>query len=120
MVGGLWAVLYRKDRRRMKKEDLITLEITDMGVDGEGIGRYDGFTFFVKDAVIGDTVEAKILKMKKNYGYARLQQVLKSSSLRREPGCVHARPCGGWGWTTPGATATRPSFPSGPTGRAMP
>ena len=56
MVGGLWAVLYRKDRRRMKKEDLITLEITDMGVDGEGIGRYDGFTFFVKDAVIGDTV----------------------------------------------------------------
>lgn len=95
MVGGLWAVLYRKDRRRMKKEDLITLEITDMGVDGEGIGRYDGFTFFVKDAVIGDTVEAKILKMKKNYGYARLQQVLKPSSLRREPGCVHARPCGG-------------------------
>lgn len=79
----------------MKKDDLITLEITDMGVDGEGIGRCGGITFFVKDAVIGDTVEAKVMKMKKSYGYARLQRVLKPSLVRREPGCVHARPCGG-------------------------
>ena len=79
----------------MKKDDLITLEITDMGVDGEGVGRCGGITFFVKDAVIGDTVEAKVMKMKKSYGYARLQRVLKPSLVRREPGCVHARPCGG-------------------------
>ena len=79
----------------MKKDDLITLDITDMGTDGEGIGKYEGFTFFVKDAVDGDRVEAKIMKMKKNYGYARLMQVLKPSPVRREPGCPHARPCGG-------------------------
>lgn len=79
----------------MKKDELIELKIEDMGVDGEGIGRLDGFTFFVKDAVIGDTVEAKIMKLKKSYGYARLIKVLAPSKLRREPKCAHARRCGG-------------------------
>lgn len=79
----------------MKKNDVITLEIEDMGIDGEGIGKFDGFTFFVKDAVIGDVIEAKIMKMKKSYGYARLMQVLTPSPARCEPRCVHARQCGG-------------------------
>ena len=50
-----------------RKNDLVTLEIEDCGIDGEGIGKADGFTVFVKDAVIGDTVTAKIIKAKKNY-----------------------------------------------------
>lgn len=79
----------------MKKDDFIILKIEDMGVDGEGIGKLDGFPFFVKDAVIGDTVEAKIMKMKKNYGYARLMKVLEPSAVRREPRCAYARQCGG-------------------------
>lgn len=79
----------------MKKNDLITLEIEDMGIDGEGIGKYEGFTFFVKDAVVGDTIEAKIMKLKKNYGYARLMQVQKPSPVRRVPRCAQARQCGG-------------------------
>ncbi|MBR5508996.1 MAG: 23S rRNA (uracil(1939)-C(5))-methyltransferase RlmD [Lachnospiraceae bacterium] len=79
----------------MKKDDLITLKIEDAGVDGEGIGKLDGFTFFVKDAVIGDSVEAKIMKMKKNYGYARLMKILEPSALRQEPRCAYARQCGG-------------------------
>ena len=45
-----------------KKDDLITLVIDDMGIDGEGIGKKDGFAFFVKDSVIGDKIEAKIMK----------------------------------------------------------
>ena len=49
-----------------RKNDLVTLEIEDCGIDGEGIGKADGFTVFVKDAVIGDTVTAKIIKAKKN------------------------------------------------------
>ena len=48
-----------------RKNDLVTLEIEDCGIDGEGIGKADGFTVFVKDAVIGDTVTAKIIKAKK-------------------------------------------------------
>lgn len=42
----------------MQKNDIIELKIEDMGVDGEGIGKYDGMTFFVKDAVLGDEIEA--------------------------------------------------------------
>ncbi len=78
-----------------RKNDVITLEIEDCGIDGEGIGKADGFTVFVKDAVIGDTVRAKIVKAKKNYGYGRLLEVLKPSPYRVEPKCPYARQCGG-------------------------
>ena len=78
-----------------RKNDLVTLEIEDCGIDGEGIGKADGFTVFVKDAVIGDTVTAKIIKAKKHYGYGRLMEVLKPSPYRVEPKCAFARQCGG-------------------------
>ena len=45
----------------MNKNDLFELTITDMGTDGEGIGHYDGMTFFVKDALIGDVITARAL-----------------------------------------------------------
>lgn len=78
-----------------KKNDLLTVVIEDMGHDGEGIGKAEGYTLFIKDAVIGDTVEAKIMKAKKNYGYARLMRVLNPSPYRVEPKCPCARACGG-------------------------
>lgn len=78
-----------------RKNDIVTLEIVDCGTDGEGIGKADGFTVFVKDAVIGDTIVAKIMKAKKNYGYGRLMEILKPSPYRVEPVCLSARQCGG-------------------------
>lgn len=78
-----------------KKDDLITLVIEDIGVDGEGIGKIDGFTFFVKDAVVGDKVEAKVVKVKKGYAYARLMNIIEASSHRTEPACPYHRQCGG-------------------------
>lgn len=78
-----------------RKNDIVTLEIVDCGTDGEGIGKADGFTVFVKDAVIGDTVTAKIMKAKKNYGYGRLMEILKPSPYRVKPVCPSARQCGG-------------------------
>ena len=44
----------------MKKNDVVTVEVTDIGIGGEGIGKVDGYTLFIKDAVIGDTVEVKV------------------------------------------------------------
>lgn len=79
----------------MKKNDIFDLEITDMGVDGEGIGHYEGMTFFVKDALIGDVIRARAMKLKKNYGYARVEEVLTPSTFRVEPKCPHHRRCGG-------------------------
>lgn len=77
------------------KDELLEIKITDMGNDGEGIGKVDGYTLFVKDAVIGDTVLVKIMKAKKNYAYAHLEKVIWPSPFRVEPKCPYARPCGG-------------------------
>lgn len=77
------------------KNDVVTVSIEDMGAEGEGIGKVEGFTLFVKDAIIGDVVEAKIVKSKKNYAYARLEKVLTPSPFRVEPKCELHRKCGG-------------------------
>ena len=78
-----------------KKNDVFQVQIEDMSDTGEGIGKTDGFTWFVKDAVIGDVVEARVMKTKKSYGFARLMQVLEPSPERMEPRCAFARQCGG-------------------------
>ncbi len=77
------------------KDQLVTATIEDMGKNGEGIGRVDGYTLFIKDTVIGDTVQAKIIKTKSSYGYARLMQILTPSAYRTDPPCAFARQCGG-------------------------
>ena len=79
----------------IKKNDILTVEITDTGIEGEGIGKTDGFILFVKDAVIGDTVQVKVMKAKKNYAYAKLEKVLVPSPFRVQPPCPFHRQCGG-------------------------
>ena len=79
----------------MQKNDIVTVTIEDIGVNGEGIGKINGYTLFIKDAVIGDVVEAKIMKAKKNYGYARLMNIIQPSLYRVEPQCQFAQKCGG-------------------------
>lgn len=78
-----------------KKNDLVQVTIEDMSHEGAGIGKADGYTLFIKDAVIGDKVEAKIMKIKKHYGFARLMKVLEPSKDRVEAKCPQARACGG-------------------------
>lgn len=68
----------------MQKNEIVKVKIEDIGVGGEGIGKVDGYTLFIKDAIIGDVVEAKVMKAKKNYGYARLMNVLTPSKDRVE------------------------------------
>ena len=77
------------------KNQELNLTIEDLGNDGEGIGRVDGYTLFVKDALVGDVVRVRVMKTKKRYGYARLLSVLEPSPWRVEPRCPVARQCGG-------------------------
>lgn len=77
------------------KNQMITIDITDISHEGEGIGKVDGFTFFVKDAIPGDRVAAKVMKTKKTYGYARLEEILVPSADRVEPICAYYKACGG-------------------------
>lgn len=79
----------------MKKNETVIVTIEDIGINGEGIGKVDGYTLFVKDALIGDTVEAVITKAKKNYGYAKMLKVIAPSPDRVVKRCPVARQCGG-------------------------
>lgn len=78
-----------------RKNDVLTLEIIDMGTEGEGIARLEGYTLFVKDALAGDKIRARVMKTNKRFGYARLLEILKPSPYRVEPKCPVARQCGG-------------------------
>ena len=78
-----------------KKNDLVVLEIIDLTEEGQGVGKCDGLVFFVKGTVMGDLVEAKILKVKENYAYAKVEKLLKASPYRATPLCPVAGKCGG-------------------------
>lgn len=80
---------------RIQKNDELTIDIHDIGSQGEGIGRYEGYTLFVNNATIGDKVKIKVTKAKKNYGYGRIIEILDPSPYRVEPICKIADKCGG-------------------------
>ncbi len=79
----------------LQKNDVIQVKITDFSESGEGVGKADGFPVFIKDAVIGDTVEATVTKVKKSYAYGHLNKIELPSEHRIEPFCKEARQCGG-------------------------
>ncbi len=79
----------------MKKNDIVTVTIEDFTDEGLGIGHCEGLALFVKDTVIGDVAEVKVMKMKKTYGYARLLQLINPSPDRVSAFCPVAKPCGG-------------------------
>lgn len=78
-----------------KKNDCYTVTIEDIGLEGEGIGKIDGFPLFVKDAIVGDIAKVKIVKAKKTYAYARVEEIIEPSPYRAEPKCAFHRQCGG-------------------------
>lgn len=102
----------------MNKNELYELTIEDIGTDGEGIGHIPddrqensgrilasdaeetgkdnrGIAVFVKDTVVGDVARIKIVKVKKNYAYGRLEEIITPSQYRVEARCSKARSCGG-------------------------
>lgn len=81
-----------------KKNQEIIITIDDLGNNGEGIGHVDGYALFVKDALPGETIRAKVMKCKKNYGFAKLLEIMPGENAdvgRVEPRCPVARQCGG-------------------------
>lgn len=85
----------KNEQAPVAKNDELVLTITDMSEEGNGIGRTEGYALFVKDTVPGDTVKVKVMKTKKNFGFARLVELLTPSPDRVEPVCPVAASCGG-------------------------
>lgn len=79
----------------VQKNEEFEVEILDMGFEGEGIAKIDGYTIFVKGALKGEKVKIKILKANKDYAFAKLLNVLVSSDNRIEPICPVFSKCGG-------------------------
>ncbi|MBR5516667.1 MAG: class I SAM-dependent RNA methyltransferase, partial [Firmicutes bacterium] len=79
----------------MKKGDIVRLKIEDISHEGQGIGKADGFAVFVKNTVLGDVVDAELTKVKKNYAFGKVVEMIEESDLRQEPICQYAGQCGG-------------------------
>ena len=71
------------------------MNISDIGYEGEGIAKIDGYTTFVKGGLKGEKVKIKMLKVNKDYGFAKLVEVLEKSEERDEPICSVFGKCGG-------------------------
>jgi 23S rRNA (uracil-5-)-methyltransferase RumA len=71
------------------------LTIEDMSAEGQGIGRIEGMAVFVDGALVGDTVKAEITKLKKNYAFGKLTEILQPSAHRVQPQCGYSGDCGG-------------------------
>ena len=79
----------------LKIGDKLTLTIHDIAFGGEGVGRIDDFVVFVPFVLLGETVEAKITEVKKNFARAKLLRIEKSSPERVAPECKYFGACGG-------------------------
>lgn len=91
-----YALLCDGERRtKLKKGDIIEIDIDSSGMNGEGVARYDGLVIFVPFTLIGEKVRAQVLNVKKTYSNARVIKVLKSSELRVKPECENFFKCGG-------------------------
>lgn len=77
------------------KNQVVSVEIEDIGVNGEGIGKLEGYPLFVKDAIVGDYARVRITKPTKTYAYARLEELITTSSKRVSPKCSVSKACGG-------------------------
>ena len=92
----------------MKKGDIVELEIESYAFEGKGIARINKselnhvsnsinkkYVIFVPHAYPGDIVRAKILKLKKSYGEAKIEEIIKPAKGRIEPRCKYFGVCGG-------------------------
>ena len=83
----------------LKKNDIIELTITSATAEGSGVGKTaDGIAVFVPLSAIGDELEVRILKVKKNYAFGKIERIIKPSASRIEPDCPQFSKCGGCVW----------------------
>ncbi len=75
--------------------DKLTLIIEDIAFGGEGVARAEDFVVFVPFVMVGDTVRAEIIEIKKRFARAALLEVLQPSPERAQPLCQYFGECGG-------------------------
>ena len=79
----------------VEKNKEYIVEISSLGFEGEGIAKIDNYAIFIKDALVGEKVKIKIVKVKKNFAYGKLIEILEESRDREKPVCDIYKRCGG-------------------------
>ncbi len=79
----------------MKKNDTVRLEITDITMEGNGVGRYEGMAVFVPMTACGDVIDCKIVKVLKSYCFGIVEKIIIPSPDRQDRGCGIKKTCGG-------------------------
>ncbi|MBE6839175.1 MAG: 23S rRNA (uracil(1939)-C(5))-methyltransferase RlmD [Ruminococcus sp.] len=79
----------------LKKNDIVTIDITGLTSEGNGVGRADGFAVFVPSSAVGDRLEVKIVKVNKSFAYGITENIITPSPDRCESDCPVSRKCGG-------------------------
>lgn len=78
----------------MQVGDIIDLSIEKLNSEGNGLARFNGFVFFVKNSSPGDVLKCKITKLNKSYGFAQIEEIIEPSQYRVEPKCKLHKLCG--------------------------
>lgn len=68
----------------LHKNDIIETEISDISHEGMGIAKIDGFVFFVENALPGEIIQMRVLKLRKRIGYGKVEEYLTTSPHRNE------------------------------------
>ncbi|MEO4055616.1 23S rRNA (uracil(1939)-C(5))-methyltransferase RlmD [Solibacillus sp. CAU 1738] len=79
----------------IKKNDQRTVYIEDLTHDGNGVAKIDGYPLFIAGALPGETVEIHVLKTLKNYGFAKVVNIIEPSLDRVDAPCQYFAQCGG-------------------------
>ncbi len=84
--------------QKLKKNDVVTIEITGMSHEGNGVGRYQDFVLFVPMTAPGDKILCHVVKVNHSFGYGRIQELLEPSPVRLKNDCIAFQQCGGCSW----------------------
>ncbi|KEI01873.1 23S rRNA (uracil(1939)-C(5))-methyltransferase RlmD [Clostridium botulinum] len=79
----------------VEKNKEYIVDISALGFEGEGIAKIDNYAIFIPEAMIGEKVKIKIVKVKKNFAYGKLIEILETSKNREIPVCDIYKRCGG-------------------------
>ena len=75
----------------VKKNDQLTVHIEDLTHDGAGVAKVDGYPLFIQGGLPNETAEIHVLKTLKNYGFAKLVNIVDPSPFRVEAPCPYSR-----------------------------
>lgn len=79
----------------VQKNDRLTVTIEDLTHDGNGVAKVDGYPLFIQGALPNETAEVHVLKTLKNYGFAKIINIISPSPDRIDAPCEYFAQCGG-------------------------